>query len=130
MQEHEQHLLAVFLVFCFIAALGVIVVFYQFDWVITGAYTAYSPVSTTTYTQCTDYGNWILLENDAGWKRTKKDICTGVDNQFIRKAACVLKNDPTQPNYLEYTFTYTKVAYCESGNSCALDKNKAAYCPE
>lgn len=127
-QQHDHHLLAIFLVFCFIAVLGVIVVFYQTGEGVTGAYTAYSPKSTITYTKCTDNDKWILLENDAGWKRIKKDICTGVDNKFLRKVSCVLKNDPESADYGEYSYTWTGIAACDSGKPCALDENGIGHC--
>ncbi|MFA6887998.1 MAG: hypothetical protein WC254_00715 [Candidatus Woesearchaeota archaeon] len=125
---HEYHTKTLFLLFLFVAMLGLSVLVLQ-GWFqdVTGAVTA-----TAEYTACTDYGNYIILSNDAGWNRVKKDICTGVGNQYIRKAACVLREETIEHN--EYTFVYTKVAYCEDINgvrgSCMVDSNNAAYCLE
>ncbi len=125
---HEYHTRTLFLLFVFIALLGLIVlVLHGWFQDVTGAVTA-----TAEYTVCTDYGNYIILSNDVGWKREKKDICTGVGNQYIRKAACVLRDETAE--HQEYTYVYTKVAYClnnqEERVSCAVDSNNAAYCPE
>ena len=123
---HEHHSHAFFFLFCLVAIVGVAAVLLgtNSDNVLTGA------VSTTsTYSSCVDYGNYTILSNEAGSKRVKKDICTGMKNKFLRKAACVLSNDPADPDYGEYTFTYTKIALCDSGASCTRDENKAAYCP-
>lgn len=127
-QAHEHHMHALFALFCFVALLGISTVFvhqYASD-AMTGAVT-----STINYNKCTDYGNYIILQNDAGWRKVKKDICTGVDNKFIRKAACVKPEELgyTATEKESYVYTYTKVAYCASGSSCTLDSNKAAYCP-
>lgn len=123
---HEHHSHAFFFLFCLVAVVGVAAVLLgaNGDNSITGA------VSTTsTYSSCVDYGNYIILSNEDGAKRVKKDICTGMQNKFLRKAACVLKNDPQDYDSGEYTFTYTKIALCDSGASCTKDENKAAYCP-
>lgn len=125
---HEYHTHTLFLLFLFIALLGLsILVLHSWFQDVTGAVTA-----TAEYTECTDYGNYIILSNDAGWRRLKKDICTGADNQYIRKAACVLRDETD--THREYTYIYTKIAYCENNAgqkvNCALDGNKAAYCPE
>lgn len=123
---HEHHSHALFFLFCLVAIVGVAAVLLgsNGDNTITGA------VSTTaTYSSCVDYGNYIILSNEDGAKRVKKDICTGMQNKFLRKAACVLKNDLQDYDYGEYTFTYTKIALCDSGVSCTRDENKAAYCP-
>ncbi len=123
---HEHHSHALFFLFCLVAIVGVAAVLFgsNGDNSITGA------VSTTsTYSSCIDYGNYIILSNEDGAKRVKKDICTGMQNKFLRKAACVLSNDPADPDYGKYTFTYTKIALCDSGASCTRDENKAAYCP-
>ena len=130
-QAHEHHMHALFALFCFVALLGISTVFvhqYAREGIdgITGSVT-----STINYNKCTDYGNYIILQNDAGWRKVKKDICTGVDNKFIRKAACVKPEELgyTATEKESYVYTYTKVAYCASGSSCTLDSNKAAYCP-
>lgn len=124
---HRHHSHALFFLFCLAAIVGVAAVLFGHTEgnSITGALS-----TTATYTSCVDYGNYIILSNDAGWKRVKKDLCTGVQNKLIRKAACVLKNDPTDDDYGEYTFTYTAIASCDSGERCALDENRAAYCPK
>jgi hypothetical protein len=124
---HEYHSHMLFMLFLFVALLGTsALVLHGWFQDATGAVTA-----TAEYTACTDYGNYIVLSNDAGWKRVKKDICTGVDDQYIRKAACVLCNDYGEKK--TYTYVYSKIAYCDVNNvqvSCALDENNAGYCPE
>lgn len=124
---HGHHHLAVFLLFVLFAFVGVSAVFLK----TTGDSVTGSTVATTRgYTECVDYGNYIILSSDAGWRLVKKDLCTGVNNQMIKKVACVKNVIEGDPDYDEYTFTYTKVAWCENGESCARDKNKAAYCSE
>ena len=125
----DHHYLAIFALFCFAALLGVSTVLFHNATgdSLTGAFT-----TTANYNECTDYGNYIILQNDAGWRKVKKDICTGVDNKLIRKVACIL---PERDGYSSaetqyYIYTYTKVAFCDSGKNCALDENHAAYCPE
>ncbi len=127
-QIHHHHMQALFALFCFVALLGISTVFihqYAGD-SITGAV-----ATTINYNKCTDYGNYIILQNDAGWRKVKKDICTGVDNKYIRKAACVKPEELgyTATEKESYVYTYTKIAYCASGESCALDSSNAAYCP-
>ena len=125
---HKYHTQALFLLFLFIALFGVSVLVLQGRFLdATGAVTA-----TAEYTACTDYGNYIILSNDAGWKLVKKDICTGSGNKYIRKAACVLRDETAENK--EYIFVYTKLSYCPNSQdipvSCAVDSNNAAYCPE
>jgi hypothetical protein len=121
---HEHHSFALFLLFCMIAVIGTAAVVLQ-------ARTSADLTSATTattythYSSCTDYGNYIILENDAGWRLVKKDLCTGANNKFLKRVACV-----EDRNYDYYTYTYAGLAYCESGASCVYDKNRAAYCPE
>ncbi len=121
---HEYHSLALFLLFCLIAVIGTAAVVLQAR---TSADLTSAATATTYahYSSCTDYGNYIILENDAGRRLVKKDICTGKKNQFLKRVACV-----EDRNYDYYTYTYAEIAYCESGASCVYDKNRAAYCPE
>lgn len=130
-QIHQHHTHALFALFCFVALLGISTVFVH-QYADTG-FTAITGAITTTinYNKCTDYGNYIILENDAGWRKIKKDICTGVDNKYIQKVACVKpeENDYSAIEKESYVYTYTKIAYCVSGASCTLDANHAAYCP-
>lgn len=119
----EHHSFALFLLFCLIAVIGTAAVVLQSR--ISGDLTSATTAKTYThYNTCTDYGNYIVLENDAGWRLVKKDLCTGKKNQFLKRVACL--EDRT---YGYFTYTYAELAYCESGKSCAYDKNKAAYCP-
>ena len=120
---HEYHTHTLFLLFLFIALLGLsVLVLHGWFQDTTGKVT-----TTAEYTTCTDYGNYIILSNDAGWKQVKKDICTGVGDQYIRKAVCVLREETAE--HKEYTYVFTNAAYCEKG-SCAVDSNNATYCPE
>ena len=123
---HEHHHLGVFLLFALFAFVGVSALFLK----TTGdGITGSTVVISRGYTECVDYGNYIILSSDAGWRLVKKDLCTGVNNMLIKKVACVKNIVEADPDYDEYTFTYTKVAWCENGESCARDENKAAYCP-
>lgn len=121
---HEHHFLALFLLFCLIAVIGTAAVVLQSRTSsdLTSAATA---TTYTHYSKCTDYGNYIVLESDAGWRLVKRDLCTGKNNQFLKRVACL--EDRT---YGYFTYTYAGIAYCESAKSCVYDKNKDAYCPE
>ncbi len=123
---HEYHSHALFFLFCLLVIVSVAAVLlgHSEGNAITGAVPTMS-----TYSSCVDYGHYSILSNEDGGKRVKKDRCTGAKNKFLQKAACVLKNDPADYDYGEYTFTYTKIAFCDSGASCTLDENRAAYCP-
>lgn len=126
---HDHHMHALFALFCFVALLGISAVFvhqYAGDG-ITGAFT-----TTVNYNSCSDYGNYIVLKNDAGWKKIKKDICTGFEKKYIQKAACVIpeRKTYTTTEQESYVYTYTEIASCENGLSCVLDENGAAYCSE
>ncbi len=122
---HEHHSHALFFLFCLVTIVAVAAVLFGHSEgnAITGAVSA-----KYTFSSCVDNGNFISLSHDSG-KRIKKDRCTGMKNKFLQKAACVLVNDPADPDYGEYTFTYTKIALCDSGALCARDENRAAYCP-
>lgn len=126
---HHYHMQVLFTLFCFIALLGISTVFIHeyAPNAITGA-----AATTINYNKCTDYGNYIILQNDAGWRKVKKDICTGFESKYIQKVACI-KPEETGYNTIEkesYVYTYTKIAHCENARSCALDTNGAAYCPK
>ncbi len=123
---HEHHHLAVFLLFALFAFVGVSAVLLK----TTGDSITGSTVATTRgYTACDDYGNYIILSSDAGWRLVKKDLCTGADNTMIKKVACLKNTLRTNPGYNEYTFTYTANAACANSERCVLDENRAAYCP-
>jgi hypothetical protein len=108
-----------FLMFCFVAALGTTSVYVLTQGGgLTGAATAY-----VQYTECVDYGNYIIFSNDAGWKKVKKDLCTGKANRFLLRVACV-KNE-----WGWYEAEYAEIAYCASGADCSYDTNDAAFCP-
>lgn len=122
-QLHEHHILALFVLFCLIAVIGTLAVVLQSK-TTNDLTTAATATMYTHYSKCTDYGNYIVLENDAGWRLVKKDLCTGKNNQFLKRVACL-----EDQLYGYFTYTYAELAYCESGKSCTYDKNKAAYCP-
>jgi len=131
-QIHHHHVHAMFALFCLVAFLGVFTVFvHQYAGeTITDSLTG-AVATTTSYNKCTDYGNYIVLQNDVGWKKIKKDICTGVNRKYLRKVACVKSQEQVHaPSQKEsYDYTYTTIESCDRSAFCALDTNGAAYCP-
>ncbi|PIN79709.1 hypothetical protein COV16_02790 [Candidatus Woesearchaeota archaeon CG10_big_fil_rev_8_21_14_0_10_34_8] len=117
-KKHHEHIL--FFMFCFVALLGVgaLLLHNLGSNGITSAVTTY-----VHYDKCTDYGNYIVLENDESWKKIVKDVCTGIGDRYLKRVACV------ETEYGYYTNKYAEIAYCASGENCQYDENDAAYCP-